>query len=131
VPRVTTRAQPAMPPGTRVVEKRVGRSGPRGCPREHRLGALAVPVPHERRLYVKASVEAAPALPPPVPGLELLLGQSGRLADPVRVAELHGELGRARPDPVPRRPERKLVGDRANPPRVDVDRERDAAEDRP
>src|SRR5262245_20636890 len=97
-------------------------SGPRGR-LEGRLGAFSVAVPDERWLHVEAAVQAPPPLLPAVLVLELLLGQRGRLAYAMRVAELHRQLRRLRANPVPRRPEGELVGDRADAPRVDVDRE--------
>src|SRR5262245_46031719 len=106
-------------------------SAARGRLRRGRLRALAVPVPHERRLDVEATVEPAAPLFPSFLVLELLFRERGRLTHAVGVTELYRQLGRACADPVPGRTEGELIGDGADAARVDVDRDRDTREDRP
>src|SRR5262245_60620273 len=101
---------------------------PAAGPRRDRLlggiGAVAVAVAEgERRLDLELALEAVAPLLPAFLVLELVLVQGGRLLDAMRVAELDCELPRGAPHFVPRRAERELIGDGADPAGVDVARE--------
>src|SRR5437870_644131 len=91
---------------------------------------MAVAAEGERRLELELALEPGAALPPALLILELVLVERRRLFDAVRQAELDRQLGGLASYRVPGRSECELVGDGADPPRVDVDGERDRGQDR-
>src|SRR5688572_12326457 len=101
---------------------------PTGRTRGRRLRRVAVAVTvravreGQRWLHLELALEAGAAFLPAFLVLELVLVQRGRLLDPVRVAELDGQLRGGAPHLVPRRAERELIRDGADAPRVDVAR---------
>src|SRR5262245_22307002 len=85
------------------------------------IGTVAIAVAEgERRLDLELMLETVAALFPALLVLELFLVQSGRLLDPVRVAELDGQLRGGATHLVPGRAERELIGDGADAAGVDV-----------
>src|SRR5207247_28129 len=108
-----------------------------GGGRLRRGGAVAVAVTvgavvggGQRGLGLELQLEAGAALLPALLVLQLVLVQRGGLLDAVRVAELDGQLRGGAAHLVPRGAERELVGDGADPPRVDVTGQRDRRQDR-
>src|SRR3990167_816859 len=93
--------------------------------------AVAVAAKGERRPYLEPALEPASTLLPALLILELVLVERRRLLDPVGEPELDRQLRGASPHLVPRRAERELVGDRADPARVDVAGQGDRRQDRP
>ena len=84
----------------------------------------------QRRLEDELLLEAVAPLLPPFLVLELVLVQRRRLLYAVRVTELDRQLRGGATHLVPRRAERELIGDGADPARVDVAGERDGRQDR-
>src|SRR2546428_7862886 len=84
----------------------------------------------QRGLGLELQLEAGAALLPALLVFQLVLVQRGRLLDAVRVAELDGQLRGGAAHLVPRGAERELVGDGADPSRVDVAGQRDRRQDR-
>src|SRR5206468_3177820 len=109
--------------------------GSAAAPRAGRLLAAVVPVAvavaeGQWRLQHELPLEAVAPLLPPFLVLELVLVQGGGLLDTVRVAELDRQLRGGAAHLVPRRAQRELIGDGADPTGVDIARKRDGREDR-
>src|SRR5213593_4253832 len=94
------------------------------------IRAVAVAAEREGRLELELSLEPRAPLLPALLVLELVLVQRRRLLDAVRVAELDGQLRSRAAHLVPRRAERELIRDGADPARMDVAGERDGRQDR-
>src|SRR2546426_8732690 len=84
----------------------------------------------ERRLDLELPLEAVAPILPPFLVLELVLVQRRGLLEAVRVAELDGELRRGATHLVPRRAQRELIRDGADPARMDIAGERNCGQDR-
>src|SRR5206468_10333876 len=121
----------ARSPRYRLVDLVRPAAGTRGHGLRAAIAGMPVAVAErERRLQHELPLEAVAPLLPPFLVLELVLVQGGGLLDTVRVAELDRQLRGGAAHLVPRRAQRELIGDGADPTGVDIARKRDGREDR-